>query len=141
MAEPDPLRISNDDRQQFADRLRSAYGEGRITEQELEDRLQAVYEARFESDLVAVTNDLPAPIESPPTISRAGEMLSGDARRTIRSALQWYFPALICTAIWAITDLGGYFWPIWVFLGLSIPFISSLIFDGGRPADDGEEPS
>ncbi len=134
MTEPDRIRMSDDDREQFAERLRMSYAEGRLTETELEDRLQTVYAARFESELQAVTADLPVPIAAAPTTSVAGR--TNDVARVLRSMAQWYFPALICTAIWAVTSFGGYFWPIWVYFGLTIPFISSLIFDGDP--DDGE---
>ena len=52
---------------------------------------------------------------------------------------QWYFPAIICTAIWAMTSFGGYFWPMWVFFGLTIPFISSLIFFDGSVDDENDD--
>jgi hypothetical protein len=65
----------------------------------------------------------------------------------VGKVLGWYFPALICTAIWAMTDFGGYFWPIWVFFGLSIPaglaviaWLSGGDDDGdGHTADDDDE--
>ena len=135
MTEPDRIRISDADREEYAGRLRTAYAEGRITDRELEERLQAVYQARFGTDIEAVTADLPAPVVAPvaaPLTERSRSSLVGVAR----TAVQWYFPALICTGIWAITSFGGYFWPIWVFFGLTIPFISSLVFDGGPDADD-----
>lgn len=30
---------------------------------------------------------------------------------------------VICVAIWAMTDFGGYFWPMWVMLGTGIPVL------------------
>ncbi len=51
----------------------------------------------------------------------AQRSVSGPLSRVAGKVLGWYFPAFIRTAIWAITDFGGYFWPIWVFFGLSIP--------------------
>ena len=56
----------------------------------------------------------------------------------VRTAVQWYFPALICTAIWAITSFGGYFWPVWVFFGLTIAFVSSLVFDDEDEDEDSD---
>ncbi len=134
MTEPDRIRISDRDRELYSDRLRTAYAEGRLTEHELEERLSSVYRARFGSDLDAVTADLPVPVDdaSPDHLISARSGVG----RVIRSMAQWYFPALICTGIWAITSFGGYFWPIWVFFGLTIPFISSLIFDDD---DNGDE--
>lgn len=130
MTDPDRIRISDADRERFADRLRTAYAEGRITDAELEERLRAVYEARFETDAEIVTADLPVPAEQAAEARSAGQVPLGSVGRAIRSAAQWYFPALICTVIWAFTSFGEYFWPIWVYFGLTIPFISSLVFDG-----------
>lgn len=130
MAEPERIRISDDDREQYARRLRTAFAEGRITDGELEDRLRSIYQARFNTDLEAVTADLPVPVEVPSAMPTVAGIRTSGAGRVIRLMVQWYFPALVCTGIWAITSFGGYFWPIWVFFGLTIPFISSLIFDG-----------
>lgn len=33
----------------------------------------------------------------------------------------------ICTAIYLMTDAGGYFWPMWVMLGTGIPLLLSLV--------------
>jgi hypothetical protein len=62
MDTPDPsqLRISDHDRQQVAEVLREAAGEGRIDLEELDERLEATYSARTYADLVPITLDLPA---------------------------------------------------------------------------------
>lgn len=60
--EPDrtpDLRISDDERHQVAELLRSAAGEGRIDLDELDERLEATYAARTYADLVPITADLP----------------------------------------------------------------------------------
>jgi uncharacterized protein DUF1707 len=54
------LRASDADREQFAERLRQATGEGRLLAEELEDRLGAVFSARTYGDLDAVVSDLPS---------------------------------------------------------------------------------
>ncbi|HWJ80810.1 MAG TPA: hypothetical protein VNS55_01130 [Nocardioides sp.] len=33
----------------------------------------------------------------------------------------------ICTAIYLMTDAGGYFWPMWVMLGTGIPLLLALV--------------
>jgi signal transduction histidine kinase len=46
---------------------------------------------------------------------------------------------LFLTLIWAITTPGGYFWPVWVALGLAIPVgIHALLARGGGPDDRAE---
>jgi uncharacterized protein DUF1707/cell wall-active antibiotic response 4TMS protein YvqF len=64
MADPD-LRASDDDREQTAEQLRQAASQGRITVDELEERLQVAYAARTQAELVPIVADLPAPRERP----------------------------------------------------------------------------
>jgi len=59
MARRATLRASDADREQIADRLRRAAGEGRILAEELEERLEAVFSARTYGELDAVVADLP----------------------------------------------------------------------------------
>src|SRR4051812_30697521 len=58
---PDPamMRISDEERHQVAEILRTAAGEGRIDIEELDERLEATYAARTYADLVPITADLP----------------------------------------------------------------------------------
>ncbi|MCO1657895.1 DUF1707 SHOCT-like domain-containing protein [Pseudonocardia humida] len=58
-AQPPGIRISDADRERAAERLHQALAEGRITVQELEERLSAVYAAKYEADLVPPLIDLP----------------------------------------------------------------------------------
>ncbi len=60
------LRVSDADREQTADLLRQAAGDGRITFDELDQRLGAAYAARTYGDLSEVTADLPASGEQRP---------------------------------------------------------------------------
>jgi Domain of unknown function (DUF1707) len=53
------LRASDADREQVAERLRHATAEGRLSEDELEERLEALYAARTYGALHALTVDLP----------------------------------------------------------------------------------
>jgi hypothetical protein len=59
MAKRATLRASDADREQVAERLRHAAGEGRIVAEELEERLEAVFSARTYGELDAVVADLP----------------------------------------------------------------------------------
>jgi hypothetical protein len=53
------LRASDADRERTADTLRHAAGEGRLTVDELEERLSTVYEARTQRELDALVADVP----------------------------------------------------------------------------------
>jgi hypothetical protein len=53
------LRASDAERERTADRLRQATGDGRLTVEELDERLAAVYAARTRAELEPLTADLP----------------------------------------------------------------------------------
>ena len=53
------MRVSDADREQAADVLREAAGQGRISMDELDERLELAYTAKTYADLAAVTHDLP----------------------------------------------------------------------------------
>lgn len=91
------IRISDADRERVAARLNHALGEGRISVEELQERLSVVYGARFGSELLPVLSDLPGdPLNlsadvlatpvGPPTVLRGG--MSGVKRRG-----DWAVPA------------------------------------------------
>ena len=52
------LRASDGDRERVADHLRRAAGDGQLTMDELDERLQETHAARTRSDLVRLTADL-----------------------------------------------------------------------------------
>ena len=53
------LRVSDDDRHKVAEVLRAAAGDGRIDLEELDERLEATYQAKTYGELVPITADLP----------------------------------------------------------------------------------
>ena len=57
------LRASDEDRERTAETLRRAAGEGRLTMDELEERLHTTYEARTHRELQGLTRDVMAPHE------------------------------------------------------------------------------
>src|SRR4029077_8982079 len=54
------VRISDTDRDRAAEVLREAHAQGRITVDELDERLTSVYSAKTFAELTPVTRDLPA---------------------------------------------------------------------------------
>jgi hypothetical protein len=60
-------RVSDLEREDVAERLRSAAGEGRLSYTELEDRLETVYGAKTYGELVEITTDLPNGLAVPNT--------------------------------------------------------------------------
>jgi hypothetical protein len=59
MAEPPDVRASDADRDRVAEVLRHAAGEGRITVDELDERIDRAFAARTHGELVELTADLP----------------------------------------------------------------------------------
>jgi hypothetical protein len=57
--EPRDLRASDADRERVANVLREAAGDGRLTMDELDERLDAVYAAKTYAELEPITRDLP----------------------------------------------------------------------------------
>jgi hypothetical protein len=60
VASPDYLRASHEDRDQVAELLRIAAGEGRLTAEELDERLEKALTARTYGELEALSKDLSA---------------------------------------------------------------------------------
>jgi hypothetical protein len=66
------LRVSDADRDQVAEVLKEAAGQGRLTLDELDQRLDQAYAAKTYADLETVTRDLPAVGASPPAPTAVG---------------------------------------------------------------------
>jgi len=60
MARPAELRASHGDRDRVVELLRVAAGDGRLTAEELDERLEVALTARTYGELAALTTDLPA---------------------------------------------------------------------------------
>jgi hypothetical protein len=78
--EPRNLRASDADRERVANVLREAAGDGRLTMDELDQRLDAVYAAKTYAELEPITHDLPGTgaTYTPPAPSAAA---TGDPAR------------------------------------------------------------
>jgi hypothetical protein len=112
MTEPD-LRASDAEREQHAELLREHAAQGRLTVDELDERLDRVYAARTLGELVPIVGDLPAP-ERPHAPRR---------RHHRRPDLVPFIAVnLLLIVIWAATG-AGYFWPIWPLLGWGLGLI------------------
>ena len=59
------IRVSHADRDQVAEQLRIAAGDGRLTMEELDERLDRALSARTGSELALLTRDLPAFADGP----------------------------------------------------------------------------
>jgi len=62
----DNIRVSDADRERVAERLREHYAEGRLTADELDERITATLNAKTFADLRPILADLPGPAPVPP---------------------------------------------------------------------------
>lgn len=63
----DRIRVSDADRERVAARLREHFAEGRLTQEELDERITATLSAKTFGDLRRVMADLPEPAPAPPS--------------------------------------------------------------------------
>lgn len=114
------VRASDADRDRVAGLLRDHYGAGRLTDDELSERLDGVYGARRTGELERYTADLPA-APAPGRAPRRGVTPGGRALRTSVKTHATIYALVhgLLIAIWALTG-GGEFWPIWSLLGWGV---------------------
>jgi hypothetical protein len=62
----DRMRVSDADRDAVTTRLRENYAEGRLTQDELDERVSAALSAKTFGELRTLTTDLPGPAPAPP---------------------------------------------------------------------------
>ena len=100
------LRASDAEREQVIDLLRRHAGEGRITADELSERIDAVYAARTVGELRGPLADLPAEAPRPP-------LPSARRRARPRASLPAPLPLLGVVAVVLVATLTGAWWLLW----------------------------
>jgi hypothetical protein len=124
VAGADDLRVSDEQRDRAAQDIREHYAAGRLTDDELSDRVQAVYTARTEQALKKLLSDLPklpaSPAQQKAELAVRRSMLQ---RRLLQEAGGGSGAFLICTVIWLGSGASGFFWPIFVALGVLVPLV------------------
>jgi len=124
VATPDDLRVSDEQRERAASDIREHYAAGRLTDDELSDRVQAAYSARTEGELTALTADLPKlPATRAEQKAEVAQRRRALERRLLQEAGGGSGAFLICTAIWLASGASGFFWPIFVALAVLIPLV------------------
>jgi hypothetical protein len=123
------LRISDQERERAAQALREHFAAGRITEDELNDRVEAVYAARTQEQLGALLSDLPAlPATRQQMRAELAQRRQHLRRRLLQEAGGAATPFVICVIIWAASGAQGGFWPAFV----AIPLVVMLVRNGWR---------
>jgi hypothetical protein len=124
MPDPSDLRASDFERERAAADIRDHFAAGRLTEEELDERVAAAYAARTQRELDVLRADLPA---LPATREQERAELAARRRKLQRRLLQETGGALgafvLCTAIWVASGADGSFWPIWVGLAAAIALL------------------
>ncbi|HVW40289.1 MAG TPA: DUF1707 domain-containing protein [Amycolatopsis sp.] len=116
MTSPTRLRASDADREHIASRIQQASTEGRLTLDETEQRLGAVYAAKYVDELREFVGDLPAePPEQPPRPSRFPPPLR------VHAALVALLSALLI-ARWVASGT-PFFWPIMPMFWLGVSLV------------------
>jgi hypothetical protein len=127
---PMSLRISDAERHQVANLLRDAAADGRLSMEELDDRLETVYRAKTYAELVPVAADLPgardrlpmaagAELAGQATSSRAPERRLGTAGSNTSSGAIAIFGGSDRSGVWTV---GERFTALAVMGGISLDF-------------------
>jgi hypothetical protein len=125
------MRASDRDRAVVHDVLASAYAEGRLDRDELDERTTSVNAAKTYAELLPPIRDLTA--DAVP--ARFAPVTTSDVRRSAevyyagqrRDALMGFLvPNLICWAIWFMTGHDGFIWPVFVSIPTGINLLRVL---------------
>jgi class 3 adenylate cyclase len=130
------VRASDGEREQAVSLLRDHYEAGRLSEDDLSERIESAYSARTVTELHDLLTDLPSP-----------RAVARHRRSGYETSVRIHFTTyllvnLMLIGIWAAAG-GGYFWPIWPMLGWGIGVASHsapLIATRGRRRHRDESP-
>jgi len=122
------LLASDREREHAVMLLRDAGAEGRLTPQELEERVERALEARTRVELASVLGDLP---------DEAAERKPARAVRGVRDHMRRQLAIyaavnVLLIVVWAISG-ADYFWPLWPLLGWGLGLAKHHIRRGAAP--------
>jgi Domain of unknown function (DUF1707) len=115
------LRASDEDREQLIAELNEHAVAGRLSTDELEERLQTAYAARTTGELDALRRDLP--VTSRQVAASHAQRRAELTRRLIQEAGGSLGLFVLCTAIWVVSGAHGQFWPAWVLLVVALTLV------------------
>jgi Domain of unknown function (DUF1707)/2TM domain len=130
------IRVSDAEREEVVERLREHTAAGRLTPQELDERIDEAYAARTRGELDGVMRELPV---SAPPVADVQAARRERARRQLYASVGSYVTTnATLVIIWALTGAGS-FWPIWVIAFWGIALIAQAWHMLG-PGGGEEEP-
>ncbi|MBE8525875.1 DUF1707 domain-containing protein [Amycolatopsis sp. H6(2020)] len=114
------IRAADADRERVATTVQTAGSEGRLTLDEVEERLSRVYAARFTDELGALTADLPRPAPPSPGFPLSRAALRRHPALRVHLAVVSVIAVLVIVR-WAVLG-AGFFWPAFplFWLGVSL---------------------
>jgi hypothetical protein len=126
------MRASDADREVVRAVLVDAYGDGRLTREEYDDRLSTLYGSRTLGELPSLVADL-MPADSSPAVPappHPADLRARGARKWRRdveeSIAAFLVPSAICTVIWILVG-GGFFWPVFPMLFLGLNLVKTVV--------------
>jgi hypothetical protein len=111
------LRASDAERERTATLLRDHAVAGRLTPEELDERLDAAYAARTVGELEERARDLP---DATAHAAPRRPAQPGARERTLHAVGSVVLVNLACNAVWLATGADGGWWPRWVLLATLI---------------------
>ncbi|GAB3152806.1 DUF1707 SHOCT-like domain-containing protein [Microbispora hainanensis] len=141
MAAVPEMRASDGDRDRVAAALREHVAEGRLTMDEFNERLEAVYQSRTYGELARLTSDLPEidlhrlPAATEP-VQRAQPARPDKTPGSLKSAWgAWAGASGVTWMIWLFTTIAsGHFippWPMWVMGPWGVILLIKTLSDAG----------
>ena len=106
------MRAADADRESVAERLREAAGEGRLSTEELEERLESAFAARTYGQLDAILGDLPGSRLTP----RARRRGSGPAAPAVAILAVPLVLAAVAAIVFVVTGVLAV-WMLWLAAG------------------------
>jgi Domain of unknown function (DUF1707)/2TM domain len=130
--QPEHIRVSDDERERVVARLHRHCAAGRLSAEELDERIGHAYAARTGAELEQVTADLPAEPGPYRQVRRIKQR-----RELATHAVVYLIVNLALVAIWAVT-WQGVFWPIFSIAGwgVALAIHAWVVFSGSTQDDD-----
>lgn len=128
--ENQPMRATDADREVVRTVLADAFADGRLSNDEYDERVGVLLQSRTYGDLPPLVADLVDTGEPSTSVQTKTTGASADLRvlgerawrREVQEAFTgWLVPSLICLVIWVAVGAGSFFWPIFpiVFIGMN----------------------
>jgi Domain of unknown function (DUF1707) len=112
MSDPSQLRVADADREQMVEELREHALAGRLSSEEMEERIGSAYRATTRADLDALRADLPV---SSTSVALALSKRKGQLRRRlVQEAGGALGISAVCVGVWLASGASASFWPAWV---------------------------